>query len=314
MFMYGRKRAARKCLLDSLLDTGRAALGLCLAATSAWAVAADQKCPPPDQWYSPASGEIIDKMDVLAGAAEKRVVLLGEHHGNALHHLWQKNILSALQHSASKLIIALEMLPREEQPTVEAFYGGRIALDQFVRDSGWEDYWAYPVEIYAPVLEFIRDQGVPTHAVNISRDWLDAVSQRGLDAVLAGASPPFQQPAAPPREYLLTLARSFRSHRPPDSDTPFTEDEGWRFKRFVDVQLAWDKALADGVKKLVTDFPQATVVLLAGTWHVVNRHGVVHQLADMGVSDVAVLVPWDEHIGCDELNPAFADAVFYPTR
>lgn len=289
-----------------------AALGLSVAGLAS---AADDGCPPPDQWYQPLQREAVSEESVLKGVVGKPVVLLGEHHGNALHHVWQKKILTALRAAGPNIVVALEMLPREAAPTVELFYQGKIPLEQFVRDSHWDDYWAYPVELYAPVLDFIRDNGVATTPVNISREWLDAVSQRGLENVFAGSdSPPFQRPAAAPREYLLTLARSFRRHRAAGDDTPFSVEEGQRFRRFVDVQLAWDKALADGVKRLLMANPDSTVVLLAGTWHVVNGHGVVHQLAAMDVADVAVLVPWDEHIDCAELTLNFADAVFYPTH
>lgn len=273
----------------------------------------EASCVSPNKWINPASGEPRAVDDVINDVAKKRVVLLGEHHGNAAHHHWQRDVLERLYALRPGLSVALEMLPRDKNSVVEGYIAKKISLAQFVEQSEWDVYWSYPIELYAPVLEWLQRRSVPTQPVNIDRQWLDDVSARGLDQARAAKdSAPIENPAKPNREYLTTLAHSFRRHRLPATDEAGKAEEREKFKRFVDVQLAWDKVLADGVKKMVDAELNLPVVLLAGTWHVVNRHGVVLQLRAMGIDDVAVLVPWDEHIDCAELNADFADAIYFP--
>lgn len=273
----------------------------------------EASCVSPNQWINPASGEQRSVDDVIQEVAGKRVVLLGEHHGNAAHHRWQRDVLDRLYSHRPKLSVALEMLPRDKNFVVEGYISKKLSLDQFVKQSEWDVYWSYPIELYTPVLEWLQQRSIPTEAVNIDRQWLDDVSARGLDQARAAKDPaPIDNPAKPNRAYLTTLAHSFRRHRLPATDEAGKAEEREKFKRFVDVQLAWDKVLADGVKKMLDAEQNLPIVLLAGTWHVVNRHGVVLQLHAMGIEDVAVLVPWDEHIDCAELNADFADAIYFP--
>jgi hypothetical protein len=51
------------------------------------------------------------------------------------------------------------------------------------------------------------------------------------------------------------------------------------------------------------------VVGIMGSGHLRHRHGVPHQLADLGIA-AAVLLPVDLPHGCGELAPGLADAVF----
>jgi S1-C subfamily serine protease len=47
-----------------------------------------------------------------------------------------------------------------------------------------------------------------------------------------------------------------------------------------------------------------------GNGHVEYGHGVRHQLRDLGVTNVGMLIPVDASIDCGEVKPGFADAVY----
>ena len=82
------------------------------------------------------------------------------------------------------------------------------------------------------------------------------------------------------------------------------------FQRFVEAQLTWDRAMAEGLAQAHRENPGALVVGIMGRGHVEYGHGVPHQLADLGVDKVVSLIPVDAGEACQALEATYADAVF----
>jgi len=74
-----------------------------------------------------------------------------------------------------------------------------------------------------------------------------------------------------------------------------------RFANFVDVQVTWDRAMAEASAKALHG-NNAQLVAIVGRGHMDYGFGIPHQLKDLGVSDVQVLVPWDKLRTCEELT------------
>jgi membrane-associated protease RseP (regulator of RpoE activity) len=82
------------------------------------------------------------------------------------------------------------------------------------------------------------------------------------------------------------------------------------FNGFVDSQLAWDRAMAEALAKAMTRNERPLVVGIMGSGHIRFGHGVPHQLRDLGVSNIATLLPVELKGECESLRPGLADAVF----
>jgi S1-C subfamily serine protease len=52
------------------------------------------------------------------------------------------------------------------------------------------------------------------------------------------------------------------------------------------------------------------VVAIMGSGHLRHGHGVPRQLRDLGVTRIAVALPWDSSDACAELVPGVADVMF----
>ena len=104
--------------------------------------------------------------------------------------------------------------------------------------------------------------------------------------------------AAPSEGYLKMLKAVFERHPAKD------------FERFVDAQVRHDRVMAQSIAQAAAARPGALVVGIVGRGHAVHGYGVPHQLRDLGVREVAVLLPWDRGADCAELAPGYADAVF----
>jgi hypothetical protein len=82
------------------------------------------------------------------------------------------------------------------------------------------------------------------------------------------------------------------------------------FRRFVEAQLTWDRAMAEAIAGARTAESAPLVVGILGQGHVEHRWGVPHQLADLGIPDAAVLLPVAPPEDCAGVPPDLADAVF----
>lgn len=277
------------------------------------AVSADDQCVAAAAWVVPGRGR-VSVPDLMAGLDSHRVVLLGEYHDDVMHHAWQLGVISALAGRRAELVIGLEMLPRSAQPALDRWIAGEIGEAEFVSDSQWWQYWKFDPELYLPILRYARLHQIPVYGLNVERSLVDAVRSKGWDNVPVAERAGITDPAPPVTDYLDMLAMSYSMHgsgaghgRPADLQQIKT-DPG--FQRFVQGQQLWDRGIAQSLVAVGARHPNATIVGLMGSGHLMDRQGVPHQLADLGVADAAVLLPWDEAYDCAMLTANFADAVF----
>jgi uncharacterized iron-regulated protein len=242
--------------------------------------------------------------DVITRAARSRVVLLGEHHDRADDHRWQLQTIAALAARRPVIVLGFEMFPRRTQPVLDRWVAGEIDSTALLRDADWEEVWGFPPGLYLPLFEFARLNRVPMRALNVDRSLVARVGREGWAAVPAADREGVSDPAPPTPAYEAALAEVMAAH-----GTRGAGDEGAR-RRFVEAQLTWDRALAEGLAEWARAHPDALVIGIMGSGHLEGGLGVPYQLAALGVRDVAVLLPWDTTRECAALTPDLADAVF----
>lgn len=276
-------------------------------------VAADADCVPVASWAVP--GATLDRTVTLEALIERAlqagVVLLGESHDSPEHHRWQLQVISALHARHPQMVIALEMFPRRAQPTLDRWVAGEIDEAVFLRDSQWREVWRFDPALYLPIFHFARMNRIPLVAVNVDRSLVQSVSERGFDAIPAGDREGISEPAAATAAYEDMLLESWRDHLPPDreQDASLTRQDA-EFRRFVESQLVWDRAMAQGIVEAARIRAATVVVGLMGSGHVMHGWGVPHQLQQMGQKAPLSLLPWDREADCANLVSGYADAVF----
>ncbi|MCU0975985.1 MAG: ChaN family lipoprotein [Steroidobacteraceae bacterium] len=268
-------------------------------------------CVPVARWAVPAAGtaSAVAGETVLGLAAGARVVLLGETHESAEHHRWQLQVLAALHARRPDLVIALEMFPRRVQAALDRWVAGETDEATFLTEADWRRVWSFNPSLYLPIFHFARMNRVPMAAVNVERSLTGAVAERGFAAVPAEEREGVDEPAPAADGYLDLLFDSWREHLPPgEAASPGRDDE--RFRRFVEAQLTWDRAMALGIRDALARHPQALVVGLMGSGHVADGFGVPWQLKALGLEPPVSLLPWDADADCARLVAGHADAVF----
>ncbi|MCU0870236.1 MAG: ChaN family lipoprotein [Burkholderiales bacterium] len=272
-------------------------------------------CVLPGQWARPAAAGTavpLDAIRTVADAARRRVVLLGESHDVAEHHRWQLHMLAALHAQQPDLVLALEMFPRSSQPVLDRWVAGTLSERAFLDAVRWDAVWGYDARLYLPLFHFARMHRLPMVAVNVEPGLTREVGERGFAGVPESRREGLTAPAAPLPEYTAYLRDSFGMHATPESTggPGDAADADARFRRFVEAQQIWDRAMAQGIAGAVRARPGALVVALIGAGHLFNGWGVPHQLRDLGIADPLALLPWEPGTDCARLRPGYADAVF----
>ncbi|NMG05118.1 ChaN family lipoprotein [Azoarcus taiwanensis] len=276
--------------------------------------AAGNYCGLPAGWSVPG-GTLLEDTALLARLSEQSAVLLGERHDRLEHHRWQLDVLRALHAVHPDIALALEMFPRRVQPALDAWVEGELSEAEFLAQSDWHKVWRFDPELYMDIFRFARDKRIPMRAVNVESDLTRLVGREGFDAVPTDELEGVGRPAPPSAAYTDWLTTIYQMHLVGNRVGEHSERH---LRNFIEAQLLWDRSMAEGIHGAIVESPGRLVVALIGSGHLRHGHGVPHQLADLGVSAQATLLPWDADFDCNELVDGLADAVYnlrdYGTR
>lgn len=297
---------------------GLTVLLLSLYGNSAWAEIKPAKKPQSKQcvtlgnWSIPGAGQTTQK-DVIARAAKASVVLLGETHVNADHHRWQLQTLVALHAMRPNMVIGFEMFPRRVQAVLDQWVAGKLTEKAFLKAVEWDRVWNTDANLYLPLFHFARMNHIPMRALNIESNLRRQVAEKGFNGVPVEEREGLTRPADPSQAYLDYLLPIYKQHDRKDKQQGETGADDADFKRFIAGQQLWDRAMAQILQKAMTestDKDKPLVVGVMGAGHVLHGFGVTHQLHDLGVKNVAALLPWDTDRSCQQFVKGAADAVF----
>ncbi len=276
-------------------------------------------CVGPGQWAVPKQdGTAIQLADtLLAGLARQQVVLLGETHDDPEHHRWQLYTIAGLYALRPDMVLGFEMFPRRVQPVLDDWVAGRLSDAELLARAEWREFWGYDAALYLPIFQFARMYRIPMLALNVERSLVSRVGDKGWEAIPAAEREGVTNPAAATREYAVRLYASYLDHRTLEghgSSQPKEPGEGDladpAFRRFVEAMQVWDRAMAQGIAERLRGGKPPLVVAIMGSGHLRDGYGVPQQLRDLGVTRLAVALPWGPSDGCADLRPGVADAVF----
>jgi uncharacterized iron-regulated protein len=286
-----------------------ACLALALPLLLAAPARADDACVPAGTWVAPG-GKRLAAADVLARAAKSSIVLLGESHDSAEHHRWQLQTIAALHAQRPNLVLGFESFPRRVQPALDAWAAGELTETEFLAKSDWRNVWRMDPQLYLPLFHFARMNRIPMVALNVESGLTREITQKGYDAVAPEKREGVGRPAPPTDAYLDWLLPIWQSHERPGGKGAKAGRDDPDFRRFVESQQTWDRAMAEALVA-ATKRPGAPLVVgVMGTGHLSHGYGVPYQLRALGIADFVALLPWDRAAQCKNLVAGLADAVF----
>lgn len=286
-------------------------------------------CSQPGTWLDTDKHQVLNGDALVRSMAQKDVVLLGETHTTGEHHRWQAYMLAALHAAQPDMAVGFEMFPRSVQTALDDWANGHLTRSEFLRQSRWREVWSYPSGYYMPLFDLVRQQRLSAVALNVERALVSRVGREGWSAVPMAERLGIGDPAPASEAYKRSLAGVYamkltrmkagfpHGQKAPEGepDKPEPPDEGEiladeAFGRFVDAQLTWDRAMAEAIAAVRKKNPNTLVVGIVGRGHAEFGHGIPHQLRDLGIDDVAVLLPVETGDACRNLPSGIADAAF----
>lgn len=270
-----------------------------------------EQCEYVGGWVVPGKTGALLSDELTAGMVERPVVLLGEIHDSAEDHRWQLHTLAALHARQPKMVIGFEMFPRSAQPVLDRWVAGELSVSAFLKESKWDTVWGFDADLYLPIFHFARQHRIPMRAINVERQLISKVGRSGWAALPKEERGGIGDPAPASAAYRDRLKMIFAAHG--STENKSDEDKAKRAKaleNFIDAQLTWDRAMAEGLSEARRANEGALIVGIIGRGHLEFGYGISHQLSNLGIAESAVLLTEDVDGACPKLEAGLADAVF----
>lgn len=269
---------------------------------------ASVSCVAPGTWYDPNQKNKISTPDMLSQLKNQNVIMLGETHDVADHHRWQMQTIAQLYAQRPDMILGFESFPRRLQPVLDEWVKGELSEDEFIKKSEWNTVWKYDPKLYLPLFHFARINHVPMVALNVDKSLTNKISKLGWKAVPENERLGLGNPKPPSKAYLDMLGKIYALHSN-DKNTKVKDDP--QFTNFVDVQVTWDRAMAEAISEAMANKNKTSqMVAIVGRGHLEFGYGIPYQLSDLGITKFSVLTPWDTERPCEDLQANIATAVF----
>jgi len=201
-----------------------------------------------------------------------RVVLVGETHDHPGHHAIQLDFLRRMAEAGPPLVVGVEWLDASAQPACDELSAGRTSVAQFAEKVDWSGGWGYPLELYAPILEYIRERKLPLVALNAPLAVVRQVARQGLTSL----TPEQRAQLAPTLDlddpaYQAMVAGQFAGHGV----------SGAAAENFFAAQVARDETMAHRLAQFLEPWPDAgrRGIVLVGSGHFLHGLGLPPRLA-----------------------------------
>lgn len=209
---------------------------------------------------------VADLERVIEGTKDKRIIYIGERHDRFSHHMSQLNMIKGLYRLNKRLAIGMEAFQRPFQRHIDDYIKGRIDERRFLKDTEYFKRWGLDYNLYKPIIDFAKENGIPIVALNIDGKITSKVSKSGLDSLTEEErmSLPAEMDFSD-EDYRERLREVFKEH--PNS-------RQGNFDFFLQAQIVWDETMAESIDGFLKEHPDYQIVVLAGSEHVKYGSGI----------------------------------------
>ncbi|MGB5892057.1 MAG: ChaN family lipoprotein [Thermoanaerobaculia bacterium] len=258
------------------------------------------------------TGDSLSPTELASRLSDKRIVLVGESHINMDFHLAQLRIIEELHRAGKPVVIGLEMYPYTSQEYLDLWVAGMYTEEGFLELSSWYDSWGNHWDYYRDIFLFARDNNLRMYALNTPREVVAAVRKKGLEELTEEEKAHIPTEIDVDNEEHLQLFKTFFEDEG-DFHSSMSEEQ-WR--GMFAAQCTWDATFAHNALQVLEEHgdPEAILVVLVGSGHVVYDLGIQRQAAQWSDLPIASVIPIPIRTGDDEpietVQASYADFVW----
>ncbi len=257
----------------------------CLLSTTTWAteVTLSNSSPsnPSQSNLSQSSesittpqGQTLERSALFEKLSKQHIIYLGETHDSARDHQLQLEIIQELHQRRPNLTIAFEQFQRPYQSVLDRYLQGKITESQLVENSEYKKRWGFPWALYAPIVQFAKQQQVPMIALNTPSEVTRKVSRQGLESLNLSDRrfiPPITSIQLGPDSYRDRIQKIYQEMHQGKGNSK-------GFDRFFEAQVLWDETMADRLQQAVRQNPNGLIIVLVGQGHLLYHDGIPNRV------------------------------------
>jgi uncharacterized iron-regulated protein len=254
---------------------------------------------------------------------DKRVIAIGEQHNHPVHHRIQFEVIKSVVQlrGAKNVAVGLESFYRQHQAALDRFVFHHHDLAQLKLETNWDSNWGWDLNYYAKLFKYAALNNVRLVGLNVPLPVAKLVSKLGMEDL------PVQL-----KEVLPDLDLKNVKHREQFMESMMQAGHGngnnnnhdmAALQRMYETQTLWDEYMSESAALYLKQFPQSTLVVIAGLGHIKGRVAIPDRIARR-VQDAQpfVIVPqpvhWSKESGLplvtEPLPSSEADWVWYTQR
>lgn len=260
-------------------------------------------------------GREVRWRDLPGKLATANAVFLGEQHDDPETHLVEAALLEAMHEKVnSRLTLAMEMLERDGQSTLDDYLAGKIDEATFTKTTRlWK---TYPTD-YRPMVEYAKAKKIPVLASNAPQPIVRKVGKEGLSAAMASLTPEEKAQIAatltiPEGDVYATRFTAIMGQGHGDGKAMPPET----IQRFYQAQCVRDDTMAETVAGAVRN--GRTVLHVNGSFHSDAGLGTAARVLWRCPLEARIavvkIVPYKEKIDWEPLRGEADYLVFVPDR
>ncbi len=222
--------------------------------------------------------------DMINDLKQKRIVMIGESHTNQLHHDVQFAVIKGLVEAGKPVVLALEMFNPKQNDVLAAWSSGKTDPNTFIEQTDFLSTWGHNFRYYKAIFDYVREKNIPIYGANVERKYATKIGRGGLKSLTE------DDIRFLPHIDTLTIEHKFLIKvlmQGMDATMPKI------FSNMYPAQSLWDAAMGEGAIEAAKKHPEATIVVLAGSGHVIYNLGIGRVIKDRSNLSFASVVPVD---------------------
>jgi len=222
--------------------------------------------------------------EMINDLKQNRIVMIGESHTNQLHHDVQYEVIKGLVEAGKPVVLALEMFNPQQNEKLATWSSGKTDPNTFLEQTDFLTTWSHNYRYYKSIFDYCREKHIPIYGVNVERKYASKINMSGLSSLTE------EEISILPHIDISNIEHKFLINvmmGGMDASMPK------QFENMYAAQCLWDAAMGEGAIEAAKKHPEATVVVLAGSGHVVYNLGIGRIIKDKSNFSFASVVTVD---------------------